>query len=155
ADAFEIQHAAAYPADQSLALPQPPGQAGRGRRRGAEALLLGEPAVLAGLQAVQAIVVAVGHRPETVAAPGQPGQVAAPHAIDGVLGQQPQLLQAQGGAGRGEQQGGQQPVAYQATTSARLPLDSSQFLRSPARFLASSMSMISRVVAKSSRVSCT
>src|SRR5690606_12958067 len=86
-DAFEVQHAAAHPADHPLALAQAPGQTRGWRLRRVEALRFNGPAVGAGDQSIQAIIVAIGDSPEAPVAPGEPRQVAARHTLDRMLGQ--------------------------------------------------------------------
>src|SRR5690606_28000478 len=137
-----------HPADHPLALAQAPGQTRGWRLRRVEALRFNGPAVGAGDQSIQAIIVAIGDSPEAPVAPGEPRQVAARHTLDRMLGQQLQLLESVRPRHAGQQQAGQQNEANQATTSARLPLASSQLLRSLARFLASSMSITCRVLSK-------
>lgn len=125
------------------------------RRRCVNAVCFCLPGILRHIKAVQHIVVTVGNGPQLAIAHGQTRQIAADHVVYRVLGLQFQDLKRRGENRRGNQGQGGEPGSYQVRTSARLPFDSSQDLRSPARFFASNMSIISDVAAKSSSVSCT
>ena len=133
-----------------------PGQTTIGRRAGFEALRFGLPGRDAGIEPVQYVVFAVGYRPQRISAPGHSGQIAAAHAPardarstasarapvrwPRAVPKPDSAAPAHGGSNQHLRQ---------------VAPDSSQLLRSPARFLASSISMTSRVPSKSSRVSCT
>jgi hypothetical protein len=155
AQAFEIHLSTAQHASEGGAHTYAPRQPGIRHGRQLKTLGLGPPDGIAGIEAVQHIVLSVRYRPERITAPGQPGEITRSDPFDGMLADHCQF--GRGGCRKRHCQRDQQrhPASTQSSTSARLPLDSSQLLRSPARFLASSMSMISRVPSKSSSVNCT
>lgn len=84
-DAFEVEVAAAHQATEPDPRAHAPGQPAVRRGRSDETLGLGLPGLVGafgrGLQAIQAVVVAVGNRPQRAATPGQPREVAAAHAL--------------------------------------------------------------------------
>ena len=75
---------------------QPPRQTAVGHRRHVDVHGFGLPDLIGGIEPVDLLVIAVGHRPQLVAAQRQPRQVAAAHAVDRMLGEQAQFLQRLG-----------------------------------------------------------
>ncbi|EXF45328.1 hypothetical protein BAY1663_02198 [Pseudomonas sp. BAY1663] len=100
AEPFEVHLPAAHLAADPGAYAHAPGQAAVRWRRQLEALRLGLPGRGAGIQTKQLVVLAIGHGPQRIAAPGQAGEVAVGHAFQRMLAEQLQFHRCVAGVQR-------------------------------------------------------